>query len=493
MDKKRLIVSLIVAACISFIIFLVSNDFGIAWDEPVYMQHGDGYVDWLKQPTFAGIDKYFEATTNDVHPPFRKLIAGMTHEGLATSLRIIDNTRGYRISSLVFVIPFITLFTYIAIGRVGYAVGLLVPFMLSLLPHVLYLTPLVTLDYAIMVLWFIAVISGIKGAHHRGWLTVSGICIGLTMLTKLHGYVLFIPIVGFWIWHKRRMPVRRISYLVLVALTVYIIGWPWLWISPVSHLTRYFHLQSTFESVPEFIFGKTYIAAPWWYIAVMFLVTTPAVVLFLFFIGAWWAIRKGGMWDRAMLANALFPIVFFSLPWVYRHDWIRLFLPAYPFAALIVGRGIMQCKRKFIFFIIIAWLATLYFSVIRIHPWESSYYNELVGGVSGAERLGFETEYWGNAYQGVLPWMNEHKESTMCVSPTTHPFYYYQAMGQIEAEVVFNADRNVCDYAVILMRQGFFIKNSSIATIVRTQKPVYSVLLDGVPLVGIYDIRNIRE
>lgn len=502
MDVKRLVSSLFAAAVISLVIFLTLNDFGIAWDEPMYMQHGDGYVSWLKQPILTGIDKYFKATTDDMHPPFRKLISGMTHEVLTTNLRLIDNTRGYRISSLLFVFPFVVALTYIAISQFGYAVGLLVPFMFSLLPHVLYLTPLVTSDYAITALWFIAVVSVIKGMRHYGWLTVSGICIGLTMLTKLHGYLLFIPVAGYFAWLVRgKFALVRLAYVAALALTTYIVGWPWFWISPLTHLIQYFHLQRTFVSVPEFIFGQTYMAAPWWYTPVMFLVTTPTFVLVLFFIGAWWAIRKGRIWDRFMLANALFPIVFFSLPWVYRHDWVRLFLPAYPFVVLVAGRGITVIIRALrprlrpagLVVLVLLWGITVYTSVVRIHPWESSYYNELVGGVSGAARLGFETEYWGNAYLGVLPWMNEHKEYKMCVAPTTNPFYYYQAMGQIEPGVIFNTGKDACDYMIVLMRQGFFIKDSFINNVVRTQKSIYSVSLDGVPLVSVYDIRNIKE
>ena len=37
-----------------------------------------------------------------------------------------------------------------------------------------------------------------------------------------------------------------------------------------------------------------------------------------------------------------------------------------------------------------------------IHPFGLSYYNALVGGLPGAERLGLELTYWGDAVDGVL-------------------------------------------------------------------------------------------
>ena len=145
-------------------------------------------------------------------------------------------------------------------------------------------------------------------------------------------------------------------------------------------------------------------------------------------------------------------------------------------------------SRNLRIIVYLLWFVTLFYSVIRIHPWESSYYNELVGGIAGARRTGFETEYWGNAYLGILPWMNANKQYPMCVTPTTNPFYYYQAMGQIEGGVEFRAPRETCKFVVVLMRQGLFIRDPFIAGVVASQKPIQTVSVDGVPLVGVYDI-----
>lgn len=511
MDGKRLIVSFCIATVISCIVFLTLNDFGIVWDEPIHFANGDKYVELFLKSKFTKIDEYFRATVDDVHPPFRKFVSGITHEILTTRLHLIDNTRGYRISSLLFVFPFILAFSYIAIGQFGYIVGILVPFMYTLLPHVLFLTPLVTMDYAIAAMWFISVVTAIKGMKSIPWLTLAAVSIGLSLLTKLHGFLLFLPVGMYWLWYfrdvlmiKRRnkktlYALTRLGYLMGLAMIVYGVGWPWIWTSPFAHLGEYFRLQLVHDSVPVYVLGTTYERVGWWYTPLMFLTTTPVLVLILFLIGAIYAVRKGQIWDRVMLANALYPIVFFSLPWVYRYDWVRLFLAAFPFVCLLAGRGIVviigslrpSTRVTGMIIIIAVWMATVYHSVVRIHPWESAYYNEIVGGISGASRLGFESEFWGNAYLGVLPWMNEHKKDWMCVTPTTHPFYYYQAMGQIESGVVFNAGRDVCQYAVVLMRQGLFIQAPFVARVVATQVPVFTVSIDGVSLVGVYNIKKL--
>lgn len=510
MDHKRLITSFCVASVISCIIFLLLNDFGITWDEPIYFANADQYVKWLKKPSLMKKDTIFSPTVEDVHPPFRKLVAGITHEVLTTRLHLIDNTRGYRISSLLFVFPFILALCYIAIGQFGYSIGILVPFMYSFLPHVLFLTPLVTMDYPVATLWFISVVTVIKGMKSYTWLTISAICIGLSMLTKLHGFLLLLPITSIWLWNywdvffiKRQNKktidsIKRFIYVVGIAFTIYIVGWPWLWTSPIVHIGEYFRLQLAHDSVPVYVLGYTYARVGWWYTPLMFLTTTPVLVLLLFLIGTIFVIVKGRTWDRFMLANALFPIAFFSLPFVYRYDWVRLFLAAFPFVCLIAGKGIVvvisylrpSMRGIGMTVIIVLWIATVSYSVIRVHPWESAYYNGIAGGISGAARLGFESEYWGNAYLGVLPWMNEHKKDILCVWPTTHPFYYYQAMGQLESGVVFQAERKACQYMVVLMRQGLFAQDPFIARVVMTKRPVYTVSVDGVSLVSVYNIEK---
>jgi hypothetical protein len=507
MQLKRLFVSCVVAAIISCIVFVVLTDFGVTWDEPEYISRADQYISWLINPRYSDKDRVFAVNGSDIHPPLRILLGGVTHELLVNRLHVINTTRGYRISSLLFVFPLMLVFTYIAIGQFGYGVGTLTAFMFSLLPQVLFLTAIFTIDYAVAALWFLAVVFGMKGMKNYFWLMLSAVSMGCALLTKFHGYLIFVPVVGFWAWYFRKPLLKfqknkalfgaivKLLFFISITVAVYIIGWPWLWSSTIAHLGVYFHYQLIHYNIPVYIFGRLYAAGPWWYATVMFFTTTPAFTILFLLIGSIYAVRKGSVWDRVILLNALYPIVFFSLPRVYSYDWIRLFLAAYPFACLIAGRGIivavswLKSKMRWVgaAIIVMLWLVTVYSSVIRIHPWESAYYNEFVGGIKGASRLGFESEFWGNSYLGVVPWMNMYKRDMMCVWPNYQPFSYYLAMGQLQAGVVFDAKGDACKYLVVLMRQGFFFRDPYMAKIVASQKPVYTVSVDGVTLVGVYD------
>lgn len=511
MAWKKSIVAFLTSLVISFIICIVLNDFGITWDEPIHFGNADQYIAWLKKPDWGSKEAFFKPTTSDVHPPFRKLVAGITHEALTNRLHIIDNTRGYRISSLLFVLPFVFVFTYVAIGFVGYVLGVLAACIISFLPHVLFLTPLVTMDYSIMVLWFFAVIFGVKAVRSWRFQILCGICIGLTMLTKLHGFLLFLPIGIYWAYTNRLQFKKRLwkkifrlalplVVIVVTAFFVYFLGWPWLWSQPVHHLQEYFQIQLQHDSVPVYIFGTIYDRVPWWYVPVMFVATTPLFVLIFFISGCWSAVKRGSDTAKLYFVNAILPMALFMLPFMYRYDWVRLFLPAFPFVVLIAVLGMKVIaehankKNRYLILLglIVCWIGVLWYSVIRIHPWESSYYSGTVGGIRGAYIRGFETDYWVNSYKGILPWMNANKKNMMCVYPTTHPFYYYQAMGQIEGGVVFTATGDACKYLIVSMRQGHFARVPDVAKIVKEKKPIYVVTLDGVIIVAAYDISNVK-
>ena len=316
MNTKRLIISLVVSGLISIIIFFISNDFGIVWDEPIYFRNADEYISWFKKPELRGIEKSFNPTVTDAHPPFRKLTAGFTHELFTKYVPILDNTRAYRISYLIFVIPFITVFTYVAIGQLGYTVGLLVPFMYSLLPHILFMTPLVTMDYAIAGMWFITIIAAMKAMKYYRWLFISGVSLGVTMLMKLHGFLLFLPVGMYWVCSKKHKDfLLRVFIFLLVILIVYIAGWPWLWFHTLERLGIYFQIQLDHSNIPVYVLGKIYTQAPWWYIPIMFFTTTPIFVLVPLVFGVFQTIKQRNIFMCIMALNALYPMVFFSLPW----------------------------------------------------------------------------------------------------------------------------------------------------------------------------------
>ena len=109
-----------------------------------------------------------------------------------------------------------------------------------------------------------------------------------------------------------------------------------------------------------------------------------------------------------VIVSASFPIAYAFVEQVYVYDEIRHFLFVIPPLFCLVG---MTCDclaawvaRKQAVSRIVAVAAVIYFftsvgELARLHPYEYVYYNRLVGGLPGAHRKGYETEYWATSYR----------------------------------------------------------------------------------------------
>ena len=508
---KYIVWSVFVAVILTSISFMTIKDYGITWDEPIYFSGAGTYISWMKHPQMSTRDAAFRIDEHrDIHPPFVKLIAGITHELFTNTFQLFNNTMGYRSSVLVFVFFGMMLFTYVAIRMFSTLIGIGAACCLYFLPHIFFLTHVVTLDYAVMMLWFITVVSVMKGCDDKRFFVFAGMTLGLSFLTKLHGFLLCIPLCIYWIWYNRTLfrkrkftlffqkIVKEMGLVFGIACAVMFIFWPWLWTSPIQNMQEYFSVQLSHGDIPVYFLGNLYTHAPWYYTPFMFFATTPVFFCVVFSVGVIWIMFRGTEKERWMLVHMMIPLIFFSLPFVYRYDGVRLFLPAYPFAVLVAAAGIrhtIQSIKHIGIKIIIGWciagwsLWTVIASIVSIHPFEQSYYNEIIGGVDGAKEKGLELEYWGSSYLSVLPYMNAHKGTMFCVIPTTQPFYYYQAMGQIEGGVIFESG-DACEYAVVLMRQGFFSQFLGITEIVADTTPLYAVTVSHTPIIGVYQLHH---
>jgi 4-amino-4-deoxy-L-arabinose transferase-like glycosyltransferase len=505
-SKNKIIIllaSLLVGLLFSLIVFITINDYGVTWDEPIYFSRGEAYISWILKPRFTNIDGFWSARDTDIHPPFRKIITGLTHELFFKRLHLMNVLAAYRSSTLFFVFPLIFLIMFYMSYHYGLLIGLAIASSFYLIPQVYFLSNLVTLDYAIGALWFWAVIVFTKIKLNRYWILLSGIILGLSMSTKLHGYFLIIPLIlSIFIYENRNKTGNTFIKFIEVlgiAVSVNFIIWPWLWIKP-TNIISYLSMQFGHHAAPVWYFGKLYgdIPAPWHYPFIATFISLPSLLIILYLLGSLLILHKGSKNEKYLLFNSIYPLLIFILPFSPKHDGVRLLIPSYPFVAIIAGIGVFKITKlinsKIIrkIFVIIWLFLIIYFgykSVIKIHPFESSYYNEFVGGIDGATKLGFESEYWGNSFIAVLPWMNYHKSDPMCVFPVTSPFYYYLAMGQLEPGVTFLSGMDKCKYLIVLMRQGYIISDSNINKIVVNNKPIYSVKLSNTPLVSVFKLR----
>ena len=126
-------------------------------------------------------------------------------------------------------------------------------------------------------------------------------------------------------------------------------------------------------------------------------------------LGGWgvvrgWRGRRADPFPLLLVGSiALFLALFSTRISVY--DGERLFLIVFPLFAMLVGQGfasLWEVAGKKARLALIAVMIGQAYGVVALHPFGLSYFNALVGGLPGAEKLGLELTYWGDAVDPLL-------------------------------------------------------------------------------------------
>lgn len=506
----------IIAVCFCAIIFFSLNDYGVTWDEGVYFLAGDSYFQWFQSPSLGDIETYWKI--NSEHPPLLKLLTGLSHYLFHEKLKILNNISSYRLPILVFVF-FSSYFIFLFASELfDQKIAFFTAACFFFLPRVFFYSHLGVMDYVITSLGLMVIYAYWKGTEKTKWIFVSAILLGFALLTKINACLIYLPLLFYWVlshsgqWkaifqRKGRifgsggiLLFSKILPLIVIPPIIFVVLWPWLWKNTLQRILLYLGFHQHHPFVYVYYWGSQVRLAPWHYPWVLTFITIPLVTLIPFFIGWIRIMARPNRTNVFLLFNALFPLLLISLPSVPKYDGERLFLPAFPFISLVAGMGIHQIflwAKKFrgerIFYLLYASLFvwTVYSSVIEIHPYQSSYFNEVIGGVDGAAQRGFEPEYWGNAYIGVMEWLNKHPENKYWIyMADLEPkilwgWELYKKDGRLDKSIQYG-DKNDSDYLILLIRPGFF--SEEMWEYYKHIKPVFSVKLSQTDLVNIYKI-----
>ena len=241
-------------------------------------------------------------------------------------------------------------------------------------------------------------------------MVVAGILWGLALLTKIHAWFLP-PLALGWILTQVKIKKSIPAFLIWIAtgFLVFLVGWPWLWADPRGRLAAYLGTGVNRISIRVLYFGNIFAdrEVPWHYPWVYFAVTVPVGLLAL---GVWGTLRG---WNdaglrattRLCVASILLFLILFSTR-VAVYDGERLFLVVFPALAILAGHGFAaiweSSRRGWVRGLLVLGLLLQGVGVVWFHPFGLSYYNVLVGGLPGAERLGLELTYWGDSIDGIL-------------------------------------------------------------------------------------------
>ena len=176
-------------------------------------------------------------------------------------------------------------------------------------------------------------------------------------------------------------------------------------------------------TIPVLFEGRSWISneLPPHYLIKYLLITTPPGALVLLAVGLAAAARSAlrdpfGPRSLPLLLVAFWLAVPLALPLVRRpnlYDGLRHVLFVLPALALLAGVGAAALMRAAGDRYRVAAAAMLLFvcvfparSLVRLHPYQMTYFNAFVGGVRGAQER-YETDYWVSSYKEAVEWINQ--------------------------------------------------------------------------------------
>lgn len=275
----------------------------------------------------------------------------------------------------------------------------------------------------------------------RRHILVTGMAFGLTLAVRVVGAILALYAVLAalaFLWplqlrslRERRDELRRLATAALkisaVAFLSMLVWWPFAQVNPVINPARAFSRLTRFNNWLGFnLFNGHYVMSdqlPWTYVPVWFGIVLPemyyvAAVLALAAFPIWR--RRGAAVDRfrgtmiGLLAfTVAFPVATAMLRRPILYDGMRHLMFLVPPLAILAALGtswffdvVASRAARLVAAIAIAASAALTIAdMVRLHPYQSVYFNRLtIGGLPGAEGR-FETDYWGETFKEGTEWL----------------------------------------------------------------------------------------
>jgi 4-amino-4-deoxy-L-arabinose transferase-like glycosyltransferase len=445
------------------------------------------------------------------HPPAYKLAMAATE---ATFGRWTGEVVGYRLAPLGFFSLLVACVSWLAAMAWGRAAGVGAGLSILVMPRVVGHAHMGATDMLTTLAWFVACLGLVLYVldDRRRFLALGSIALGVALATKFTGYLVPLAMLLWMIAYGRSR--RAVAGAVLWGLGGLLVAWalnPLMWHDPVAETLRL--VQDTLARDELLPINTYYMGKQWGYevpgrhAIVMTLITVPLSILAL---GGWGAVASMRRWEERpvgglCLTQILFFVALMAAPGSPNHDGVRLWLPMFPFVALLAGRGFGSLIRvarqripgpKAILASLVlgaVFFVPPYLQTVRVAPLYLAYYNELIGGAPGAARAGMETTYWLEAVtpaflQKVCETLPEG--ARLSAWPNVTHYKWLQVHGMLREDIIVT-DELPPDYLLLVARKAVFRPYHW--RIYENVRPELAVELDGVELVGLYAWQHNEE
>lgn len=468
---------------------LTVRDYGVSWDEAgifKYSEHLPDAYQYVLQP------KYFEPDNSNwilnFYGPAHFLYAELTSRILTPFVPFwVDGTAQHFSYLLTFLVG--VFFLYLLLKRwvdewAAFGTALLFITQPLLWGHAL-MNPK---DTPFMAFFIISIYLGFRMVDDASWKNIlaAGIVLGISTSIRSLGPMAGVIVLLYGLWNApRRIIPTAFWYFLVSAITAYL-TWPYLWKAPIENFWESLVIMSQFPFDAKVLFrGDLYPPdrLPHSYVPVLFALqlTEPLLVLTflggvalivsrnkepLFLVGVWFLapvlgiiLSRSVLYDNARQLYFLLPPIFILVGFALN------FLLKY------VRNGLI---RNFLLFLMV--LPGI-IAGIRLHPYEYTYYNSFIGGMSGAYKS-FETDYWGISFMEAMGYVNENAPLNARILVLSGPdetaaFYARPDLQIITEETDFMPEMGY-DYVLILVRKNINENRC------KNSETIYTVGRDGV-------------
>lgn len=438
------------------------SDYGITWDEPIYLEATRHVRTWLSLPmsdrlNAAAINRFWRTDPQrNVHP------SGVKWLYLAAQRIAFWEPDPYMqnrvLTAFLFAAALAVFCLWFSAGRPLLAWTTAVLFLT--LPRCFAHIHFAATDIPMTAFLLLLVPALDRGLSPR-WAWLPGVLIGLAACFKITAVVVCAPMVALFLvctYTDWKQCVARLWIVGLTAAIVFYLLNPDWWHAPWVRLGEFVGDSVSRRQWTPFsllYFGQMYsYRGPFHYPLGILLVTTPLLHLGLLAAGLFRLRLRPlhtGCRRWTVLIGSTVPVILMMVPVSPTNDMERYLLPAFPFLAAWMALGLQPALERVcsagktatpvthraalavILVLATGWTAS---QSVRNHPRELSYFNEWVGGAAGGRSLGFEVTYWWEPLDDrALAAINRIcRGSTVFfpISPTDHYFRHMQQTRRIE-------------------------------------------------------------
>lgn len=518
MNKEIIFIGLGIVFIYFVIHLAIINDYGLSWDFHAHFYSGlyhlglpyEKIKEYLPPPSSTIVDYSSLSTLNSPFGPIISIAPTLSYILFHDMLHLFPFDSAYNFFSVVSgVLGVGVLFFFIA-ESINIPTAFLGAVFLALIPNYFGYLHTNMKDIpnagamALGTYLFWRLVKNGRVVH----LLLAVFAFAVAFNTKINSFI--VPGINF-LWYvfvkikslfKKKLDLA-FFYFVLAPIAALAVWWPF-WTDPWGKLwgiPTFFSTNTLFT--PVLLGGVTYWSAinlPWYYPYAYLAITTQIPLLVFFLCGLVVCIKKVKENNVYLLFLLWFflPLARFFLPNVSAIDGVRHFMEVlFPLAA-IAGIGAMAIylwikrivgSKTGLLFIFVA-LFLISYPIVHYHPYQTSYFNELVGGIRGANGK-YDIDFWGTPQKEVMLWLNTHAFRDASISiPMAGDTAGLYLRNDLYKHITF-LDFATSDYTVVLNRQTFldlyqqyhledFLKQKMLEN-----KIVHTVTIDGVPLVWV--------